>query len=350
MWAAAAFMAMTVVGAAAYAQPPAPPTPSRTDSALVAERDRLRQALDRANREISELKRSGRGVTDDYRLRRKMAEAEDLARRLTAAETRLAGPTPKPVTPSQDFDSAPVSPSALRARADVMADDAGRLLEQASRLERAAGQIRRRATLRGRARQLERDPFAGVAGSKRFLILRGGTADLSAGGANTRGSSTGSEEGASGSGQTTDPGGERSSGPQPTVAPTDNTAPPPGGSGATNTSSPTGESAPAGDSSGAGSAAPPPSGTGSTATPGAPMPEPAGLSPPPAVEPAPTTAAPSSQALLDPGTLGELRRLESGGRSLADAERMEKLAAELQKRARGLTDKARALRVRAAER
>src|SRR5512142_763467 len=50
-------------------------------SALVSERQRLRGELERVNAEIDSLKRSSR-VQDDYRLRRRMADAEALARRL----------------------------------------------------------------------------------------------------------------------------------------------------------------------------------------------------------------------------------------------------------------------------
>src|SRR5947209_3067268 len=59
------------------------------DVTLTAERARLRAQLDRVNAEIDALKRSTRGVGDDYRLRARLADAEALARRLIDIEARL---------------------------------------------------------------------------------------------------------------------------------------------------------------------------------------------------------------------------------------------------------------------
>src|SRR5580658_3387424 len=88
-----------------------PPSPAAADVALTAERARLRAQLDRVNAEIDALKRSTRGVGDDYRLRARLADAEALARRLIDIEARLglrapaADPGPLPVAASTDSPS-----------------------------------------------------------------------------------------------------------------------------------------------------------------------------------------------------------------------------------------------------
>ncbi|HEX2660471.1 MAG TPA: hypothetical protein VHU40_19455, partial [Polyangia bacterium] len=64
--------------AAPAASAPAPATP-----ALLAERARLQAALNGVNAEVDALKARPRGLGDDYRLRSRMADAQDLARRLT---------------------------------------------------------------------------------------------------------------------------------------------------------------------------------------------------------------------------------------------------------------------------
>jgi hypothetical protein len=141
-------------------------------AALSAECATLRSALDQANTEISALKRSERGVRDDYRLRKKMAEAEALARRLTEAETklrRLRGPAPA-VAPAADPGDAP---ALLEARADILSDEARRIAAEAAVLTRASEQLRSRQALRRRAGQIERDPFAGVEGPKRQMFVLG---------------------------------------------------------------------------------------------------------------------------------------------------------------------------------
>ena len=81
---------------------------------LTAERARLRAQLDRVNAEIDALKRSARGVGDDYRLRARLADAEALARRLIDIEARLGlrapavepGPLPVAVADGQPQRSA----------------------------------------------------------------------------------------------------------------------------------------------------------------------------------------------------------------------------------------------------
>jgi len=62
---------------------------SASTQPLASEYQRLRAELDRVNAEVAALKRRGRSVRTEYLLRDKMAEAEALARNVTAAESRL---------------------------------------------------------------------------------------------------------------------------------------------------------------------------------------------------------------------------------------------------------------------
>src|SRR6478609_5158846 len=73
------------------AAPTFAPSPARAQSAdaLQAQRARLRAELDKVNAEIDALKRAGRDVRDDYRLRARLADAESLARRLMDIDARL---------------------------------------------------------------------------------------------------------------------------------------------------------------------------------------------------------------------------------------------------------------------
>jgi len=139
---------------------PAPPP------ALLAERARLQGALTRVNAEVDALKASPRGLRDDYRLRNRMADAEELARRLTELDTRLgvsartaphtdtaAWPDPPRVEPSDNR-------AELEAKADILTDQARRLAGEADRLESRVTDLRARRQLRRRAGQLEDDPFS----------------------------------------------------------------------------------------------------------------------------------------------------------------------------------------------
>jgi hypothetical protein len=144
----------------------APASPSPATPGLLAERARLATALNRVNAEIDALKLSGRGLRDDYRLRGRMADAEDLARRLTELDARIgpagrAAPRPDPgawpptlrVDPSDDRRD-------LDAKADILSDQARRLTVEADRLETRVADLRARRQLRRRAGQLEDDPFS----------------------------------------------------------------------------------------------------------------------------------------------------------------------------------------------
>ena len=109
------------------------------DVTLTAERARLRAQLDRVNAEIDALKRSTRGVGDDYRLRARLADAEALARRLIDIEARLglrapaAKPGPLPVASPTD------SPSDLQAKADILDDRSRRVRLEADALDHRVG-------------------------------------------------------------------------------------------------------------------------------------------------------------------------------------------------------------------
>jgi hypothetical protein len=147
------------------------PGPSAVgDPTLTAERARLRVQLDRVNAEIDALKRSGRGVGDDYRLRARLADAEALARRLIDIEARLglrapaAEPGPLPVAAPTD------SPSDLQAKADILDDRARRVRLEADALDHRVVEVKGRQDLRRRAADLDRDPFAPLEGSKRRVM------------------------------------------------------------------------------------------------------------------------------------------------------------------------------------
>ena len=199
------------------------------EQALAAECARLRIELERANAEISSLKRGDRGVRDDYRLRRRLADAEQLAKQLTAAEAelrRLRGPAPTAPIPASPKLEPGDAPGVLEARADVLSDQARRLSQQAAGIERAATQLQTRQTLRRRAGQVERDPFGSMDGSKRFIIVRGQT-DTKGGNPTTLSGTptpTGGAESATGSPGPTGGGGTGSSSPTSVAPPT---APPP---------------------------------------------------------------------------------------------------------------------------
>ncbi len=174
-------LALALLGGSVLVVPPAAQAfqnQNRGEPALAAECARLRVELEKANAEISSLKRGDRGVRDDYRLRRRLADAEQLAKQLTAAEAelrRLRGPAPTAPIPASPKLEPAEAPGVLEARADLLSDQARRLSQQAAGLERAATQLQTRQTLRRRAGQVERDPFGSMDGSKRFVIVRGQT-------------------------------------------------------------------------------------------------------------------------------------------------------------------------------
>ena len=275
------------------ASPPAPPPPAAGDTALTAERARLRAQLDRVNAEIDALKRSTRGVGDDYRLRARLADAEALARRLIDIEARLglrapaALPGPLPVASPSD------SPSDLQAKADILDDRAGRVRLEADALDHRVVELKGRQDLRRRAADLDRDPFAPLEGSKRRVMSIAAT-DNSGHSAAPSASPTGSV-------------------PQ---TPTER----PGGSLTTSTTPASGAATPSAGS-------------------------PAGSAPPtPLTGPAPTALSLELRDLLDPATVADIRHLESTKSQTSSVQALERAVAALRARADALALQARAMR------
>jgi hypothetical protein len=179
---------------------------------LASEYQRLRADLDRVNAEVAALKRGGRGVRTDYLLRDKMAEAEALARKVTAAEARLrAARGPLPAETLVDTVQTPPATAQdgaveLEAKADLLSDQARHFSAEAEALARTAEQIRARQALRRRAGAWDRDPLAGFEASKRIAIIPTQSShvvtsgDSSGSSATPRGSTTSSGDPASKSG------------------------------------------------------------------------------------------------------------------------------------------------------
>jgi hypothetical protein len=304
------------------------PSDASSRAALVAERQRVRGDLERANAEIDALKRSGRGLREDYRLRERLADAEALARRLTELDARLGGAA---APAAHDHGAEPrVSPAdgpaELDAKADILADQAQRLAARGDQLLGRARDLRDRQTLRRRVGQMERDPFSPLEGSKRRAMT--GTVAVSgpvaarpapAGGDTKTLGPTATDMAAGG-------------GPQTAV-----------GTGAPHT---TGEGAGAAftPASPGASTAPP---SASTATPAAPS---GSAVSSPTAAPTPTSASDVGalsvqlRDLLDPTTLAEIQRLETTGGARTSSEALERAGAALKARAERLRQQAAALR------
>jgi hypothetical protein len=165
------FVTLGVVAVSAPA-----PVFAQSGEALQAERARLRGQLDKVNAEIDGLKRAGRGVRDDYRLRARLADAESLARRLMEIEARLGIRVDATAKNQPPPTAAPTDgPADLDAKADILADQSRRVRAQADALARRAADTRGRQELRRRAADLDRDPFAPMEGSKRRIAGGSGT-------------------------------------------------------------------------------------------------------------------------------------------------------------------------------
>jgi hypothetical protein len=148
----------------------APAAPARQGD-LAVERLRLRTELDRVNAEIDALKRAGHGVSDDYRLRARLADAEALARRLVDIERRMGLTAPPPAAPRPLPSAAPTDgPADLQAKADILTDQARRVRAAADALAGRVSVLEGRQELRRRAADLDRDPFAPLEGSKRRTV------------------------------------------------------------------------------------------------------------------------------------------------------------------------------------
>ncbi|HVR03687.1 MAG TPA: hypothetical protein VMT47_16235 [Polyangia bacterium] len=335
---AVALAALSAVPAGARAQPPRRIAQGDTASreALVAERQRVRKELERANAEIGALKRSGRGLREDYRLRERLADAEALARRLTELDARLgAGAAPRSRGPGAEPRVSPSDgPAELEAKADILADQAQRLAARGDALLGRARDLRARQTLRRRVGQMERDPFSPLEGSKRRALTGSVTTGL------TSGPSLASRPGGSppvsmtdkGAGGTPSTGTGSTSPVTPETAVSGTTGPSPGAPGVT-------------------TAVTPPNGAGAATTPvagGAAVSSPSSSS----SAPTPTTGAAADgtalsvqlRELLDPTTLAEIQHLESAAGSGASLEALERAGAALKARADRLSQQAAALR------
>jgi hypothetical protein len=312
----------------------AAPVPSAEEARLAAECADLRAQLDRKTAEISALKRGERGVRQDYDLRQRMAEANELARRLTALESQVSqlaarqAPTGKPAAPAGSTE--PVEgAAALAARADLLSDEAHKLSERAAGMIRAAGQMRTRQALRRKAANVERDPFASLDGAKRLMIARPG-ATPTANGDRKTGLASGSPESTTG-GAGSAPGNSTPSPPpgntpMPAVAPVAPGSTPTSSPPATTSTPPAQTPTPVSDSKGA------PSPTAN-----------------PAAAPGRTELAPGG--LLDPALNAELSRMNLGSAGGAtQPETLEQAAAALVSRAQALETQAKALRAKAASR
>jgi hypothetical protein len=280
----------------AHAQAAAPTAsaPAHATPALLAERARLQAALNGVNAEVDALKARPRGLGDDYRLRSRMADAQDLARRLTELDARLgtqARPAPRP-----DDGSWPAPPridpsddrSELDAKADILTDQARRLTGEANRLETRAADLRARRQLRRRAGQLEDDPFSPLEQAKGRVAVSSNRNANSGGGVSTVDSKS----------------------PSPPSRGTTDTA---GGS------APTGSFAPG-------------TTTGTSAEVSAPA----------------LTTSPSAQlrGALDPASLAEIRKLDGASASPATLAALERAVVALRQRAALLEANARQLRQR----
>lgn len=180
--------ALTAPVRSARAQDPGPAAPT-ADGSLLTERARLQAGLKRVNAEVDALKAkaSARGLREDYRLRSRMADAEDLARRLTELDTRIGASTR--AAPRTDAAAWPIPPRVdpsddrgeLEAKADILTDQARQLAGEANRLETRLGDLRARRQLRRRAGQLEDDPFSPLEQAKGRVGVSAGITTLSGG-------------------------------------------------------------------------------------------------------------------------------------------------------------------------
>jgi hypothetical protein len=328
--------ALAVRPAPAGAQPAqrAAQADSASRAALLGERQRVRAELDRANADIDALKRSGRNLREDYRLRERLADAEALARRLTELDARLGanGAAPARDPGAEPRVSASDGPAELDAKADILADQAQRLAARGDALLGRARDLRARQTLRRRVGQMERDPFAPLEGSKRRAL----TGSLAASTPAPTGPKGTPPQGAQD--HTVLPAGGGTGPSEPAV--TTNQGPPPT-AGMTSAAAPggTGTFTPQPPRTGTDTTSPPPTGS----TPGVAVSAPSS-------SPTPTSASDSGalsvqlRDVLDPTTLAQIQHLESAGGSAGGLEALERAGAALKARAERLRQQSAALR------
>ena len=308
---------------------------SAARAALVAERQRVRAELERANAEIDALKRSGRGLREDYRLRERLADAEALARRLTELDARLGGPATPAAhgSPAEPTVSASDGPAELDAKADILADQAQRLAARGDALLGRARDLRARQTLRRRVGQMERDPFSPLEGSKRRAM----TGSLSVGGSTTGGTRPPAQmvgDTKNGNSGQTSVATDSAGAPTGVSSPGSTNTPPRAPGEGTLTTVP----AAGGAANGAGPATQAPATSAAVSSSVG-----AGAAPPTALS---DSSALSVQLrdLLDATTLAEIQRLETTGGSAAGTEALERAGAALKARAERLRQQAAALR------
>ncbi|MDZ4694395.1 MAG: hypothetical protein SGI86_04545 [Deltaproteobacteria bacterium] len=280
----------------------------------------LRARLATLATEIQNLKKKSRTVSEDYRLRERLSEADVVGRRLTESEAqlrRLQGATPPAsqwlqVNPSVPLVRPSDGPRELDAKADILLDQAERFAIEATRIEAQVQQSERRDVLRRRVRRVESDPFIALEASKRSLVLSSqspGTRDAT-GTPESTDDGAGSVTGSPVSTQASTPSVSDMGGAAP-VAPV-STPPAPetsGGRGATATTPVSS-----------------PSFSGSDALTGH------------AVLP------PQFRTLLDPQTLAEVRRLEGVGTPASRAAALRTAVAALRARAAALQQQSKSLR------
>jgi hypothetical protein len=302
---------------------------SAARAALVAERQRVRAELERANADVDALKRADHTLRDDYRLRARLADAEALARQLTSLDARLGGAPTARGPSSWSISSEPRAavtdgPAELDAKADILNDEARRLTTRADLLLGRARDLKARQALRRRVGQMEHDPFSPLEGSKRRAMTAGATSLAN---------------GASAPPHVTSGGGPDKTPPSPGST-TVTTSVPPENSGSSSTGG---------------------LGTATAAAPGGPLAPSAPVGPGVALtgpKTAPTVSGTISTGtttdgvalsvqlrdLLDPATLAELQQLEATGHSSGGPGALERAGAALKARAASLDEEAAALR------
>jgi prefoldin subunit 5 len=307
---------------------------STSTQTLTSEYQRLRADLDRLNAEVAALKSRGRSVRTDYLLRDKMAEAEAVARRVTAAEARLRairGPLPVAGTPAGTVQT-PAATSQdgvveLEAKADLLSDQARRFRSEAEALARTAEQIRARQALRRRAGAWDRDPLAGFEASKRVAVIPAQTSHSTV---VSGGDSSGAPAAARGPGTSSGDVAPKSSTTASTPAePVASVVAPP----------PSFAIVAGGSTPGAGP-------TTSVAAPSASHPLTASA---PLSTDSASKAGVQQRTLLDPATLAGIRNSLSQAGSLSDPDVVDAAAIALRNHAQALDEQARRLRARASQ-
>lgn len=327
-------VALLAVGWAVTGAQPAEAQSQKTPAAQKVEVEALKTRLGDLTHRIQILKREPRNVKSDFELRHKMADAEELGRRITALEKRW-GHTDSAAEPSMVLpqESPSDGPAERAAKADILLDQALRLTKKADRLRRFEIRLRQRDTLTRRMGRLQSDPFVALETSKRRLAFSSPDKGVAAKGGGDSDASGGPTALTGGDKSTVAPAGDRSSdsaeeSAAPATAPMADQQASAEGSSAPGVASKSGEPA-QNDNVG------PPSREVPGITPTAPG----------AAPDASASFVTQFRALLDPQTLAQIEGLHRQGTPRARAEAMRKASEALQRRAASL--KAQAERMRA---